>query len=104
MSEACRTQKRKGKEIATPLKKQKVAFLPKLSRIETGMIKQHVNFWRSITCDANIIKMVKGCAIEFNKIPHQTVLPLPYKFVKERRFAIDKEVQKMFCKGVIRGN
>ena len=66
-----------------------------------GKIKRHVDFWKSLTNDRNILKMVKACDIEFDAQPSQAKPPLPYKYSQDKKRKIDLELLSMLDKKVI---
>jgi hypothetical protein len=68
---------------------------------KAGSLKHHKAFWKSITNDKKILKLISGYEIEFDSIPVQSSIPRPYKFPAEKSEAITFEIQNMLDKKVI---
>ena len=67
----------------------------------SGKIATHINEWRNITSDVNILSYVKGYKIEFEDQPHQINIPKQLNFNDEERHIIENEIQKLLSVNVI---
>ena len=67
-----------------------------------GRTKHHVEFWKSLTTDPNIIAMVTGTTLELQNEIVQNEKPAPFYFDKVKEQKIDLEINKLLNRGVIR--
>ena len=67
-----------------------------------GNIKNFLNAWKQVTNDEHVLQTVKGCKIEFKSPPFQYKVPGTIKFSPEETDSVNKEVNIMLEKGVIR--
>ena len=66
-----------------------------------GKLRNHFEFWKTLTSDKVILTQVLGCKIELGDLPEQFELPEPYSFSANKKAKIDAEVAKLLTKGVI---
>ena len=67
-----------------------------------GRVRDHIYFWKTLTNDCRMLKMIGGCVIEFKNEPIQSRRPPGYKFSDDKKAKnIDKEIDKMINKGII---
>ena len=66
-----------------------------------GKLRNHVDYWKSLTSDPQIIKMIKGTKIELERDVLQDIKPTPYVFMQGEREKIHQEIQNLLKKGVI---
>jgi hypothetical protein len=71
------------------------------NNFQAGTLRNHVEFWKSITSDPIIIGMILGTKIELEQDVIQTELPEPYNFPQSKMDKIDSEIKKLLSKGVI---
>ena len=80
-------------------------LLPKLnnlaSNFQAGRLSKHVDFWRSLTRDKNVLDTISGLSIEFVKHPKQTFVPSEYRHTEEEMKFLDSEIVKLLKKGII---
>ena len=60
-----------------------------------GRTKHHVEFWKSLTTDPNIIAMVTGTTLELQNEIVQAEKPAPFYFDKVKEQKIDLEINKL---------
>jgi hypothetical protein len=92
--------KPKKVNTASLLDTDTIHIAPQLD-VKAGNLKNHLPFWKGFTSDPNILKMVSGCTIQFDELPYQHDIPLPYKFSETKKSRIDHELQLMYEKHVI---
>ena len=68
---------------------------------DAGRLRDHIFFWKTLTNDSRMLKMIGGCVIEFKNEPIQTYKPTGYKFSHDKKVKIDKELDKMIKKRII---
>ena len=64
-------------------------------------MKKHTDFWKSITSDHEVLRLVHGVKIDFTMLPDELVELPPYYFRESKARLIDAEIEKMLKKGVI---
>ena len=67
-----------------------------------GNIKYHVDNWKKLTDDKHILETVTGCKIDLTQTPYQSHIPNTPKFSEEEMTVIDKELENMLNKQVIK--
>ena len=67
----------------------------------SGKIATHINEWRHITSDYNILSYVKGYKIEFDDQPHQINIPKQINFNDEERHIMTNEIQTLLSVNVM---
>ena len=75
--------------------------LRKAKEFKAGGLKEHLDFWKSITFDPAILNLVTGAHIELESNPGRCDKPKPYKFSVQQGGKITWEIQKMLKKGII---
>ena len=71
------------------------------SNFIAGKISQYLDNWRNITSDTNILNLVRGYALEFNRYPNQNKIPKPINFSEAECKVIDEEIELLLKKKVI---
>ena len=71
------------------------------TNFQAGRLRQHVEFWKTLTTDNNIIKMVLGAHIKLTDTVIQETKPVPYFFPLVKRQKIDREISELLRKGVL---
>ncbi|XP_074641165.1 uncharacterized protein LOC141898917 [Tubulanus polymorphus] len=96
--EACRFNQTSWKSfIGATLKKGETLA----KNFQAGSLKNHYAYWNSLSTDHNILEMIRGCRIEFDKTPPPVPEREPYRFNKEKSLRIDSEIIKMITKRII---
>lgn len=73
-----------------------------MKEFKAGRIKHHEKYWRSITHDPFILRLVEGTHIELNSMPQTSKCPKrPYHFNKEIREKITLEIENMLVREII---
>ena len=79
-----------------------ISKLPNLvTHFIAGRLRDHVNEWRKITRDKQIIDTICGLKIEFTDLPFQNYTPNEYKHTKEEIEFLNKEIEKLLTKRII---
>jgi hypothetical protein len=66
-----------------------------------GKLKDHINMWKSITTDSEILDIVIGYKLDFVEIPVQKFVPFPLRFSVENSLTIDLEIHRLLEIGTI---
>ena len=72
----------------------------KQDTFKAGNIYKCLDEWEKLTHDQEILEMVSGTIIEFDKIPTQTVITQS-NMAPEKKIFVDKEISSLLKKGVI---
>ena len=93
------------KAIVSPLHDFIDSILPVLheqvKNFRAGRLADHLDFWKSLTSDRNILNTVKGLSLELFKYPYQKFVPHEYKFTDVEKAALSIEIDKMLEKHII---
>ena len=73
----------------------------RISQFKGGQLKQHAEFWKTLTSDPEILKLVHGVKLDFTIQPAMVADATPYRFQNAKACQIDNEILKMLRKGVI---
>ena len=68
---------------------------------QAGRLKNHVQFWKTLTTDRSIIQMILGAPIQLTNTAVQDRPPVPYVFPAHKSALISREISDMCRKGVI---
>lgn len=73
----------------------------KAKHFQAGQITDHIEQWRNLTSDPEILETVAGQSIEFTQTPVQIKPPFQPKWSQEEAEFIDSEIFSLLGKGVI---
>lgn len=73
----------------------------RLKTFQAGKLTEHLDSWKSLTNDKEILDMVTGTTIDFHTQPVQHNVPLQKNLTPLEGQIIDNEVSKLLSKGVI---
>ena len=74
----------------------------KAKHFQAGQITGHIEQWRKLTSDPEILETVAGQSIEFTQTPVQIKPPFQPKWSQEEAQFIDSEIFSLLGKGVIK--
>ena len=69
-----------------------------------GSIARCFAFWQVLTSDVNILKLVKGCHLEFLHVPTQIREPNKILFNASESVFVNEEIERLSLKGVIKAS
>ena len=74
--------------------------IPNVPRL-AGRLSQFVKQWKKITCDQEILSIVKGYQIPFTNLPVQEKPPNIIKMSEQQSLLVDQEISELLEKGAI---
>ena len=72
------------------------------TEFKAGNLVNHLDSWRKLTSDSNILSIVSGYCLEFDEIPCQLRAPRETRFSQMESEHLKVEVDKLLNKGVIK--
>lgn len=80
-------------------------FLPKLiadltcivREFAAGKVNEHVNVWKEITSDPEVIETVLGAKLSFDFVPQQYQVPRTYSYSESEKVAIQAELDNLLA-------